>query len=421
MMHITVLYLMLIFMASTNVADAVMRDLVQDDDNSYTEPSNEMAFGETFDAMTKKHHLHPNGKPQNNGHKPQNTSSLSAFVDEPMKDLYPLSEKFALNRSTKIDRLTFTRIHNQAHDGSLDSCYFLGLIYVYGLGMSKPDYHEALTWFKEAAMKGHTEAQSALGILLYNGVGSIGQDKRTAMRWFYRASVDSKDVYSYWLLGRSLYEGLTFEDIYITAKDAASALKIDICGGTDDDKGVSFSLLLAAHLFTMAVGVHEAKHHLAIMFEYGLIPYDFSEHCSAQQKKSTQVRDMLFPNYKRAADLYQSAAREGSVESLYNLGLMHSYGRGVPINYSKAADLFRRAALSNHSPSMQYLGLFAMRGLGQTDEMPDFKEAIFWFQKCAEYAPPMVRETCDLELSNIQNAMEQIKLSYYSLRQELLQ
>lgn len=214
---------------------------------------------------------------------------------------------------------------------------------------------------------------------------------------------------------------MTFEDIYITAKDAASALKIDGYGEIDDDNGASFSLLLAAHLFTMAEGVHQAKHHLAIMFEYGLIPYDFSQHCSVQQKNSTQVRDMLLPNYKRAADLYQSAAREGSVESLYNLGLMHSYGRGVPINYSKAADLFRRAALSKHSPSMRYLGLFAMRGLGRTDEMPDFKEAIFWFQKCAEYAPPEVSEACNSELSNIQNSMEQIKLSYYSLRQELLQ
>lgn len=110
-----------------------------------------------------------------------NRPSTSEFLDNFMDELQPLSERFQINRSTNIDRATFTRINNQAHDGSIDSSYFLGLIYVYGFGLTEPDYSEALRWFKEAAMKGHKEAQCALGILLYNGVGNIGEDRKTAM------------------------------------------------------------------------------------------------------------------------------------------------------------------------------------------------------------------------------------------------
>mmetsp|Transcript_7845 Transcript_7845/g.14785 ORF Transcript_7845/g.14785 Transcript_7845/m.14785 type:complete len:439 (-) Transcript_7845:727-2043(-) len=362
-------------------------------------------------------------KPRWHHRQPQsdNGSSKSGFVDEFVDEIQPLSERFEINRSTNIDRDTIVRINNQAHDGSIDSSYFLGLMYVYGLGFTEPDYLEGLRWFKEAAMKGHKEAQCAIGILLYSGAGDIGEDKKTAMRWFYRASVDSKDSYGYWLLGKSLYEGLTFEDIKISAKDAASPLKIDWHEWYDDiHDNASLSNILAAHLFTKAEGVYQAKHHLAVMFEYGLIPYDFWK--GENDAKDNSTNDNVFvPNYRKANELYRIAALEGSIESLYNLGLMYSYGRGVPVNYSRAVDLFRRAASSQHSPSMSYLGLFAMQGLGQPNDMPNFKEAVFWFSKCAQYAPPYVKELCDYELNNIRQSIQKIETTYNSLLQRLLQ
>ena len=198
-------------------------------------------------------------------------------------------------------------------------------------------------------------------------------------RWFYRASVDAEDSYGYWLLGKSLYDGLTFEDINISAKDAALALKIDCCQNSNND--ASLRNILAAQLFTKAVGVHHAKHYLAVMFEYGVIPYDFSMSAVEREQNLFQEQNALVPNYKRAAELYRSAALDGSIESLHNLGLMYAYGRGVPVNHSRAVDLFRRAASSRHPLSMQYLGLFAMRGWGKPDEIPDFQEALFWFSK----------------------------------------
>jgi TPR repeat protein len=214
---------------------------------------------------------------------------------------------------------------------------------------------------------------------------------------------------------------LTFEDIKISAKDAASALKIDWYDWYDNIyDNSSLSNILAAILFTKAQGVHQAKHQLAVMFEYGLIPYNFWED-TIYSKDNLTNQDAFVPNYKKASELYRSAALEGSIESLYNLGLMYSYGRGLPVNYSRAKDLFRRAASSMHSPSMRYLGFFAMQGWGQPNEIPDFKEAVFWFSKCAQYAPPYVKKLCDYELKNIRESMEKIEKNYYSVLQGLLQ
>jgi Sel1 repeat. len=241
-------------------------------------------------------------------------------------------------------------------------------------------------------------------------------------RWFYRASVDSKDSYSYWLLGKSLYEGLRFEDIKISARDAAAALKIDWYEWYEDvHDNASISNILAAALFTIAEGVHQAKHHLAVMFEYGLLPYDFWKGNTTVTNDNSTHQNTFSPNFIKANELYRSAALEGSIESLYNLGLMYTYGRGVPVNYSRAVDLFRRAASSQHSPSMRYLGFFATQGWGQSNEIPDFKEAIFWFSKCAQYAPPYVKELCEYDLNNIRQSMEEIETTYYSILQGLVE
>jgi FOG: TPR repeat, SEL1 subfamily len=138
--------------------------------------SNDTSKGEAPKSSSRgKSGMHPDDPHASKG------SSKSEFLYEFMDEFQPLSERFEINRSTNIDRATFVQINNQAHDGSIDSAYFLGLIYVYGLGLTKPDYPEALRWFKEAAMKGHKEAQCALGMILYNGMGSIGQDRKTAM------------------------------------------------------------------------------------------------------------------------------------------------------------------------------------------------------------------------------------------------
>ena len=113
-----------------------------------------------------------------------NQQDSSSQLDIPLiqAEFYPFSNPHKLNMTTPIDRPTVARLHNQALDGSVDSAYFLGLIYLYGLNpMTPPDALEAMEWFEKAAMQGHAEAQCGLGLLLYHGIGDVGEDRKTAM------------------------------------------------------------------------------------------------------------------------------------------------------------------------------------------------------------------------------------------------
>ena len=50
----------------------------------------------------------------------------------------------------------------------------------------------------------------------------------------------------------------------------------------------------------------------------------------------------------KAANLYCEAARYGSAEGVYRLGMLYAFGRGVPANRDYAANLFGIAAMHGH-------------------------------------------------------------------------
>jgi len=336
---------------------------------------------------------------------------------------HPFSNTHGINQKTVIDRATIARLHNQAQDGSVDSSYFLGLIYLYGLHFSESNAMKASRWFKDAAEQGHSEAQCALGLLLYDGIGAVGKDRKTAMRWFYQcASSESESFHGHWLLGRALYEGLTFEDIGVKTKDAMSVLKI-LSGQFEGAQDPPSAFILAAHLFQKAENVHQAIHYLAIMFEYGLLPKDFPR-MDIPGSENTIVGNGLSSfssrNFEKAAELYRKASRMGSIESLYNLALMHTYGRGVPLNYARAVDLFRQATFWKHAPSMHYLGKFALKGWGRPNEKPNVEDAMFWLDQCIQHSIIEERKhICEEDLSELEQLIDEADSNRASILKHL--
>ena len=331
-------------------------------------------------------------------------SQLTEYLHE-LDAFHVLSDRHGLNQTTAVSRATIAQLHNQAQDGSVDSSYFLGLVYLYGLDFSRSDAVKALQWFKEAAEKGHIEAQCALGLLFYYGIGAIGKDRKKAMRWFYQCStIGTKFIYCHWLLGRALYEGLTFEDIGVRTKDAISALKI-VPGHYEALGDPPSTFILAAHLFLKAENVNQATHHLAIMHEYGLIPIEFPDFDNTTCNRLSRVHP---PNFERAAELYRKASRMGSLDSFYNLALMHTYGRGVALNHARAIDLFRQATMWRHAPSMQYLGRFALKGWGQPNDKPNVEDAIFWLSQCIQYTRNEAQKRmCEEDISEVELVVQE--------------
>lgn len=69
----------------------------------------------------------------------------------------------------------------------------------------------------------------------------------------------------------------------------------------------------------------------------------------------------------RAAVRYCEAARLGSTEAQYQLGMLYAFGEGVPVNRTKAAALFSQAAQQGHYEAQQMLETIPLSAL----ELPD--------------------------------------------------
>jgi soluble lytic murein transglycosylase-like protein len=68
----------------------------------------------------------------------------------------------------------------------------------------------------------------------------------------------------------------------------------------------------------------------------------------------------------KAANLYCEAARYGSAEGLYRLGMLYAFGRGVPANRDYAANLFGIAATHGHFEAQKMLETIEIK----TNETP---------------------------------------------------
>ena len=80
---------------------------------------------------------------------------------------------------------------------------------------------------------------------------------------------------------------------------------------------------------------------------------------------------------KKAALLYQAAARTGYQTALYNLALMNAYARGVPRNLAEAEQLLARAVANGAEGSNRVCGMAAFVAYRLNDQpgMRNFSEA----------------------------------------------
>ena len=79
------------------------------------------------------------------------------------------------------------------------------------------------------------------------------------------------------------------------------------------------------------------------------------------EKASKLVEDDKDVNSSwKAANLYCEAARYGSAEGIYRLGMLYAFGRGVPQNRDYAANLFGIAATHGHFEAQKMLETIAI-------------------------------------------------------------
>jgi TPR repeat protein len=260
-------------------------------------------------------------------------------VDSTME--FDLGKAHGLTSQSEISHDMMARIQSGAENGNKDNIYFLGLLKLYGVSLTKNEI-EALANFKKAANLGLAEAMTACGMCAYRGIG-MKKDNVAAITWFRKAS-NAKDVNAYWLLAKMLMEG----------------------------EGVPYPQHPeAAAYFKMAAQerIPQAEHHLGIMYEYGL---------------------GVEKSFTKAAEYYTYATEKQFTESMYHLGLMYAHGRaGFPQDYKRAYPLFEAAAKSGHAPSTYSIGIFKTYGYGME---PNYAQAINWFERASVMGDDRVSE-----------------------------
>ena len=93
---------------------------------------------------------------------------------------------------------------SEASAGNADAAWYVGNMYVDGLGIDEPDEEEAVIYYQLAIDQDHVEAQVSLGLLYAQGRG-IDQDYHAAMDLLYAAALQDHAVAQVELANHFLY------------------------------------------------------------------------------------------------------------------------------------------------------------------------------------------------------------------------
>lgn len=86
-------------------------------------------------------------------------------------------------------------------------------------------------------------------------------------------------------------------------------------------------------------------------------------------------------DYQSALEEWWPLAASGNAAAQFNLGLMHTLGKGVAQDYAVAAEWCRKAAEQGHAKAQSILGFLYFKGYGVPR---DLSKAINWYRKAAE-------------------------------------
>jgi TPR repeat protein len=86
-------------------------------------------------------------------------------------------------------------------------------------------------------------------------------------------------------------------------------------------------------------------------------------------------------DFETALVVFRPLAEKGDAKAQSILGLMYSYGEGVPVDYRESARWYRRAAEQNSSVAQYNLGMLYLEGKGVSQNTD---EAIKWLTNAAD-------------------------------------
>jgi TPR repeat protein len=224
-------------------------------------------------------------------------------------------------------------LRGRADDGDVDAQNQLGSLYSNGVGGLKPDYAEALRWFRAAADKGFAPAQYNLALAYEAGRG-VPADERQAFKYFLMAA----------------------EQGYAPAQFNAGNMYAQ-------GRGVGQDYFEANLWFKQAAdgGLAEAQYNLGLAYELA----------HGMKKDDGQ-----------AVRWYKQAAEKGYPPAQHNLGLMAEDGRGMAKDPVAAANYYRAAAEQGFAQAQVNYGLLLSEGRPGVPK--DGVQALVWLSRAVQ-------------------------------------
>jgi len=107
-------------------------------------------------------------------------------------------------------------------------------------------------------------------------------------------------------------------------------------------------------------------------------------------------------DYEKAFLIMEQAAKAGSTEAEYGLGLMYQKGNGVEQNYQKAAQWYNFAAEKGDTDAQFNLACIYS---GEWEDNEDYEKALFWFEKALEGGDEDAKE----QIKRVQQILQEYK------------
>ena len=279
-----------------------------------------------------------------------------------------------------IDTDKLDEIIVSAQNGSAEDQYLLGFFYSAGRWVNR-DYSKSLEWYQKAAEQGHLRAQFSLGVMYYQGKGTK-KDYGKAKLWLDKtAESGNNDAKRILKKINVILDKIKAEEEKNKEQDKISTDEVKAGVALESENSAEkksyVSWFMAAAIVILAV--------------LGLIMFSSNNVELRAWSGSSEAQAWLGSSYERgingyrkdaqnAVYWYRKAAEQGHTDAQYNLGIIYSWGQGVPQNSEQGAYWVRKAADKGHHQAEDHMCYLYMVGKGVPQ---DYKKAFDWGIKAA--------------------------------------
>ena len=257
------------------------------------------------------------------------------YYIEKFRCLISILPRYLHGLGRKVEREQAMKYFKKAaQSGNSNAMYNLGVIYMGGGGEEdeeddEVDYSAAAENFQKAAQNGHTKSVHKLGLMHMHG---MGRDRSCETATELMKNVAARGPWN-----------VALDEAYLHFQNQ------------------EYHVALVTYLMMAEQGYEVAQHNAAYMIE--------NEYGNEAKTKTLSG--------STAVMLYRNAAHQGNVEANLKIGDFYYYGKGgVPISLKLAAEHYRLAGQRQNAQAMFNLGIMHEHGLGLPQ---DFHLAKRWY------------------------------------------